>query len=43
MRARWPELDWRVMDVRELAEHADDLGGAHSWDVVIDKGTISKA
>lgn len=40
MRQRYPELDWRVMDVRTLAEHAAELGGTHSWDVIIDKGTL---
>ena len=38
MRERVPELDWRVMDIRELKEHADELGGAGTWDVIIDKG-----
>lgn len=40
MRERVPELDWRVMDIRELQEHAGELGGAASWDVIIDKGTM---
>lgn len=33
-------MDWRVMDVRELQERADELGGKDSWDVIIDKGTM---
>ena len=43
MRLRVPELDWRVMDIRELEQHADELGGAGSWDVIIDKGMPSTA
>jgi hypothetical protein len=43
MGKRVPELDWRVMDVRELRENASELGGAGSWDVIIDKGSCSKA
>jgi len=39
MRHRVPELDWRVMDIRDLCEHADELGGPGTWDVIIDKGT----
>lgn len=38
MQQRVPELDWRVMDIRELSEHADELGGPGTWDVIIDKG-----
>lgn len=40
MQARHPEQDWRVMDVRQLQENADDLGGLGTWDVIIDKGTM---
>lgn len=40
MQARYPDLDWRVMDIRELREHAEELGGLDSWDVIIDKGTM---
>ncbi|WFD21250.1 hypothetical protein MCAP1_003511 [Malassezia caprae] len=40
MQQRVPELDWRVMDIRELCENADDLGGPGTWDVIIDKGTM---
>lgn len=40
MQQRVPELDWRVMDIRELCEHANELGGPGTWDVIIDKGTI---
>lgn len=28
------------MDVRELQERADELGGKDSWDAIIDKGTM---
>lgn len=41
MRTRVPELEWRVMDIRELKQHSDELGGANSWDVIIDKGKYS--
>ncbi|WFD32842.1 hypothetical protein MSPP1_003893 [Malassezia sp. CBS 17886] len=40
MKARQPQLDWRVMDIRELREHSDELGGPASWDAIIDKGTM---
>ncbi|PWN32276.1 uncharacterized protein FA14DRAFT_162445 [Meira miltonrushii] len=40
MKIRHPEQDWRTMDVRELSENADQLGGAESWDVILDKGTM---
>ena len=40
MQARFPELDWRVMDIRDLDKHADKLGGPASWDVIVDKGTM---
>ncbi|CAD6887853.1 unnamed protein product [Tilletia controversa] len=40
MKEQHPGQDWRVMDVRELKEHADELGGEGSWDVIIDKGTL---
>ncbi|WFD15571.1 hypothetical protein MARU1_001593 [Malassezia arunalokei] len=40
MQTRFPELDWRVMDIRELDKHADKLGGPASWDVIVDKGTM---
>ncbi|WFD34271.1 hypothetical protein MCUN1_001108 [Malassezia cuniculi] len=40
MSARHPELDWRVMDVRELSENAESLGGKGSCDAIIDKGTM---
>ncbi|KAE8234633.1 hypothetical protein CF326_g322 [Tilletia indica] len=40
MKEKHPEQDWRVMDVRELKEHANELGGEGSWDVIIDKGTL---
>lgn len=40
MRARYPEQDWRVIDVRRLNAHADSLGGTGTWDVIIDKGTM---
>ena len=38
MRARVPELEWRVMDIRELEQHASTLGGPATWDVIVDKG-----
>lgn len=38
MRARVPELDWRIMDIRELEQHASTLGGPGTWDVIVDKG-----
>lgn len=40
MKARVPEQEWKVMDIRELQEHAEELGGIGSWDVIIDKGTM---
>ncbi|KAK0552494.1 hypothetical protein OC846_002898, partial [Tilletia horrida] len=40
MKERHPDQDWRVMDVRKLREHSDELGGSGSWDVIIDKGTL---
>jgi len=40
MKNRFPEMDWRVMDVRELGERSKELGGKDSWDVVLDKGTM---
>lgn len=40
MRARVPELDWRIMDIRELEQHASTLGGPGTWDVIVDKGTM---
>ncbi|WFD28877.1 hypothetical protein MNAN1_003892 [Malassezia nana] len=42
MQKRFPELEWRVMDIRELQEHAEELGGPGTWDVIIDKGTTTK-
>lgn len=38
MQQRAPDMEWKVMDVRELEEHADELGGKGTWDVIIDKG-----
>lgn len=37
-----PELSWHVMDVRELAQSANApaLGGASTYDVIVDKGTL---
>lgn len=40
MHKRYPTMDWRVMDVRDLMENAESLGGAQTWDVVLDKGTM---
>lgn len=41
MKQRYPTLHWRALDVRDLAENADTvLGGAGSWDVILDKGTM---
>jgi hypothetical protein len=40
MQSRFPSMDWRVMDVREIKERSEELGGRESWDVVIDKGTM---
>lgn len=40
MHKRYPTMDWRVMDVRHLMENAESLGGAQTWDVVLDKGTM---
>ncbi|PKI82566.1 hypothetical protein MVES1_003895 [Malassezia vespertilionis] len=40
MRTRFRKLDWRVMDVRTLRENAAVLGGAETWDAIIDKGTM---
>lgn len=40
MTARFPDVNWVEMDIRELVERADELGGPNSWDVVIDKGTL---
>lgn len=40
MHKRFPEMDWRVFDVRELQERSQELGGMESWDVIIDKGTM---
>ncbi|WFD45137.1 hypothetical protein MPSI1_003814 [Malassezia psittaci] len=40
MRTRAPQMQWKVMDIRYLREHADQLGGLESWDVIIDKGTM---
>lgn len=40
MKARFPDQDWRTMDVRELKENANQLGGKESWDIVLDKGTM---
>ncbi|PWN42116.1 S-adenosyl-L-methionine-dependent methyltransferase [Ceraceosorus guamensis] len=40
MRARQPETQWMVMDVRDLASRASELGGIGSWDIVIDKATL---
>lgn len=42
MQKRFPELEWRVMDIRELQEHAEELGGPGTWDVIIDKGRTTK-
>lgn len=33
-------MDWRVIDVRQLKEEEEELGGKESWDVIIDKGTM---
>lgn len=41
MRARQPETKWLEMDIRDLKTRADELGGAESWDVVLDKGAQS--
>lgn len=38
MQQRAPDMEWKVMDIRELEEHADELGGKGTWDVIIDKG-----
>lgn len=38
MKARYPQLDWRIMDVRDLRTNAESLGGSGTWDVIIDKG-----
>lgn len=35
MKTRHPEMDWRVMDVKELIENHDELG---DFDVCLDKG-----
>ncbi|UZJ52654.1 hypothetical protein CBS101457_001974 [Exobasidium rhododendri] len=40
MKDRFPQMDWRVMDVRELGDRAVELGGRGTWDVVLDKGTM---
>ncbi|PWN98828.1 S-adenosyl-L-methionine-dependent methyltransferase [Tilletiopsis washingtonensis] len=40
MRARQPETKWLEMDIRDLKTRADELGGAESWDVVLDKATL---
>jgi EEF1A lysine methyltransferase 4 len=40
MKARFPDQDWRTMDVRELKENANQLGGKESWDIILDKGTM---
>jgi 2-polyprenyl-3-methyl-5-hydroxy-6-metoxy-1,4-benzoquinol methylase len=40
MRNRFPSMQWKVMDVRELKEKCDELGGKETWDVVLDKGTM---
>lgn len=43
MKLKHPEQEWLVMDIRELRERADELGGAESWDVVLDKGELRSA
>ncbi|WFD01082.1 hypothetical protein MYAM1_003843 [Malassezia yamatoensis] len=40
MRTRAPQMEWKLMDIRYLREHAGQLGGLESWDVIIDKGTM---
>ncbi|KDN51398.1 S-adenosyl-L-methionine-dependent methyltransferase [Tilletiaria anomala UBC 951] len=40
MQSKHPHLEWHVMDVRELKENAELLGGAASYDAIIDKGTL---
>jgi hypothetical protein len=40
MQKRFPEMDWRVFDVRELQERSEELGGKETWDIIIDKGTM---
>jgi hypothetical protein len=38
MAAKHPELEWKVMDIREMRERVDELGGPESFDATIDKG-----
>lgn len=38
MREKHPQLEWHVLDIREMKENAEMLGGAESYDAIIDKG-----
>lgn len=38
MNTRYPDLDWRVGDVKELIENAEELG---DFDIALDKGENS--
>lgn len=40
MSRRHPQVSWIEMDIREMVQRADVLGGPVSWDVIIDKGTL---
>lgn len=40
MRGKHPEINWVEMDIREMIEKDGELGGAASWDAVLDKGTL---
>lgn len=38
MREKHPQLEWHVLDIREMKENAELLGGVESYDAIIDKG-----
>lgn len=42
MRTRYPDQQWHVMDITQLDTPSNlvTLGGAHSFDIAIDKGTM---